>query len=693
MIELQKLPYDIISTAFVGIHFSLLSHVYHYTHDIASKIKDEQKKTQMNIKRRKTANSEHENSNDDEDITSISTPTIILPLFGLGVFHIDQAFGVEIGNDDIIFMILEVTYIISAFSFILSAFTIATFSSHNYRKYTVNRFIALLCVPAMLDFIVRIQILNYGDSAYITFSDIFSVIITTLILQSINFLNFHTLGLFAVFRLAPKYNILWVTVINLFASLAVNGVYIPYKLIGAKSLYIAYLSFLSVWILATLTTGTMIGFYIPVVIARAQKRSKSKLYGLIKVKYALLALGLLDWIGVAIYFYKTLVFTDSNFILIEELKQLPYDIIATAIAGIHVALLSHIYIFTFQKARKIKEERKKSQGYSKRRKSATNDDNIAEELRTNDDDIVSLYLLVLGTWIIGVLISGTVIGFYIPIVISKAQKRAKSDTLHGLITVKYALLALSVMDWLGVGIYGYEVLALNDKMTALPFDIIATAVAGLHFALLSHVYHYTLIVTSKIKEERKKSQMNSKRRKSATGDQDILADESKINEDDDTNSISFIYIVLIGLWILVVLTSGIVIGLYIPVVISKAQKRTQNTSLYGLIHVKYALLALSAMDWIGVAIYFYEVFAIDDKLTALPYDITSTAVAGIHFALLCHVYHYTYLVTMKIKEERKRSVMNSKRKKSATADQDALAEMSRANEDDDAASISVANYI
>lgn len=73
-------------------------------------------------------------------------------------------------------------------------------------------------------------------------------------------------------------------------------------------------------------------------------------------------------------------------------------------------------------------------------------------------------------------------------------------------------------------------------------------------------------------------------------------------------------------------------------------------------------------------------------MQALPYDIISTAVAGIHFALLSHVYYYTFNITMKIKEERKRSVMNHKRKKSPAADQDALAEMPKGTEDDDTAS-------
>ncbi|KAJ3275499.1 hypothetical protein HDV01_000326 [Terramyces sp. JEL0728] len=211
------------------------------------------------------------------------------------------------------------------------------------------------------------------------------------------------------------------------------------------------------------------------------------------------------------------------------------------------------------------------------------------------------YLVVLGLWIIGVLISGTAIGFYIPVVISKAQKRTKNNTLHGLIHVRYALLALSVMDWLGVGIYLYEVLYIDDskdiinaEMEALPYDIIATSVAGLHFTILTHVYHYTYLVTSKIKEERKKSQINIKRRKTA-------------------------------------------------------------------------------------------------RFQALSYNIIATAVAGIHFALLSHVFYYTYMVTMKIKEERKKSQMNMKRKKHFEGDQDQIPDISRAHDEDDAISASVVN--
>ncbi|KAJ3275500.1 hypothetical protein HDV01_000327 [Terramyces sp. JEL0728] len=73
----------------------------------------------------------------------------------------------------------------------------------------------------------------------------------------------------------------------------------------------------------------------------------------------------------------------------------------------------------------------------------------------------------------------------------------------------------------------------------LPYDITSAAFAGMHFALLAHVYHYTYLITSNIKEEKKRAQMNIKRKKSLANDQEITGDESKVNEEDDaTSSIS-----------------------------------------------------------------------------------------------------------------------------------------------------------
>ncbi|KAJ3314843.1 hypothetical protein HDV04_005264 [Boothiomyces sp. JEL0838] len=163
-------------------------------------------------------------------------------------------------------------------------------------------------------------------------------------MQSINFLNFHIFGLFTVFRFAPKFNNSYVVAINIVASIVINSLYIPYKLIGNKSLYISYLAVLGTWILVTLITGTMIGFYIPVVISRAQKKYKGTLHGLINTKYALLGLGLLDWIGVFIYFYKAMQITS-----------------------------------------KIRDDKKKSQMNSKRRKSATNEEIVQEEIRSVEE--------------------------------------------------------------------------------------------------------------------------------------------------------------------------------------------------------------------------------------------------------------------------------------------------------------------
>ncbi|KAJ3257276.1 hypothetical protein HK103_004830 [Boothiomyces macroporosus] len=301
---------------------------------------------------------------------------------------------------------------------------------------------------------------------------------------------------------------------------------------GSK--HIAYLLVLGVWILAILISGTAVGIYIPSVMTKAQKRSRSNLFGLIRVKYAFIILTVLDWIGLGFYIYKVIAVPDSILRLIIELQKLPYDIVATSFAGIHFSLLAHVHHYTFKIASKIKDEQKKAQLNIKRRKNANSEhESVNEDSKIEEDES---YLAVLGTWILVTLITGTMIGLYIPVVISRAQKKY-NGALHGLINAKYALLGLGLLDWIGVFIYFYKAMLITDsrsiltlELKQLPYDIIATAVAGIHYAILTHIFHFTQQITSKIRDDKKKSQMNPKRRKSATNEEIVQEEIRSVEE-------------------------------------------------------------------------------------------------------------------------------------------------------------------
>lgn len=134
-------------------------------------------------------------------------------------------------------MIYEITYVTSTVCILLSIFTISLFLSRNYRSNPHSTSIALLSVPAILDPSIRVPIMNYGDTGLLLFQDLYSVVLTTSIIQAVVFLNFYTLHLFTVFNLAPKFNVKQVICINFVVSLITNCLYFGFKFSNASVLY------------------------------------------------------------------------------------------------------------------------------------------------------------------------------------------------------------------------------------------------------------------------------------------------------------------------------------------------------------------------------------------------------------------------------------------------------------------------
>ncbi|KAJ3314842.1 hypothetical protein HDV04_005263 [Boothiomyces sp. JEL0838] len=223
--------------------------------------------------------------------------------------------------------------------------------------------------------------MTHGDVSYTLLTDILSLLFSTIITQGVSFLNFSTLRLFSSLRLAPKFNVSLIVLLNFAAFITTN----------VQEYSAAYLLVLGVWILAILISGTAVGIYIPNVMTKAQKRSRTNLFGLIRVKYAFIILTVLDWIGLGFYIYKVIAIPDSILRLIIGLQKLPYDIVATSFAGIHFSLLAHVHHYTFKIASKIKDEQKKAQLNIKRRKNANSDhENVNEDSKIEEDEVASI---------------------------------------------------------------------------------------------------------------------------------------------------------------------------------------------------------------------------------------------------------------------------------------------------------------